>query len=121
MTSTLPQTDPVQRDARWRFWITAILWAGLAGTIAGLVLPLALASLRFLAAGHRALYAGLVALGCGLMLWIPPWAPNAWPTDALANTTVLVETGMIVIENDKYLGRKGHGKFIKRGLCQYLN
>jgi len=26
-----------------------------------------------------------------------------------------------VIENDKYLGRKGHGKFIKRGLCQYLN
>lgn len=66
------------------------------------VLPLVLASVRFLAAGHRARYAGLVALGCGLMLWIPPWAPNAWPTDALANTTVLVETGMIVIENGDY-------------------
>ncbi|MFN6195768.1 MAG: hypothetical protein ACK5BN_18310 [Planctomycetota bacterium] len=66
------------------------------------VLPLVLASVRFLAAGHRALYAGLVALGLGLMLWIPPWAPTAWPTDALANTTVLVETGMIVIENGDY-------------------
>jgi hypothetical protein len=66
------------------------------------VLPLALASVRFLAAGHRAAYAGLVALGAALMLWIPPWAPNAWPTDALANTTVLVETGMIVIDNGDY-------------------
>jgi hypothetical protein len=26
-----------------------------------------------------------------------------------------------IIENDKFHGRKGHGKFIKRGLCQYLN
>ncbi|MFZ9601926.1 MAG: amidohydrolase family protein, partial [Ilumatobacteraceae bacterium] len=33
----------------------------------------------------------------------------------------VLSRGMIVIENDKYLGRKGHGKFIKRGLCQYLN
>jgi hypothetical protein len=28
---------------------------------------------------------------------------------------------MVVIENDKFLGRKGHGKYIKRGLSQYLH
>jgi hypothetical protein len=25
-----------------------------------------------------------------------------------------------VIERDQYVGRKGHGQFLKRGLCQYL-
>lgn len=44
MSSLFPHSDPVQRDARWRFWVTAILWAGLAGTIAGLVLLLARAN-----------------------------------------------------------------------------
>ncbi|MEY2886316.1 MAG: hypothetical protein RJB40_1171, partial [Actinomycetota bacterium] len=24
-------------------------------------------------------------------------------------------------ENDTFKGKKGHGKFIKRDLCQYLN
>ena len=28
--------------------------------------------------------------------------------------------GAIVIENDTYVGRKGHGQFVKRGLSQYL-
>ncbi|MCA3009250.1 MAG: hypothetical protein INH34_12820 [Phycisphaerales bacterium] len=79
------------------------------------VLPLVLASLRFLAAGHRALYAGLVALGCGLMLWIPPWAPNAWPTDAIANTSVLVETGMIVIKDSDYFPGT-----LDSALCRWL-
>jgi hypothetical protein len=27
----------------------------------------------------------------------------------------------VVIENDQYTGRKGHGQFLKRGLSQYLN
>ncbi|MEY2763569.1 MAG: hypothetical protein RLZZ43_1384 [Actinomycetota bacterium] len=33
----------------------------------------------------------------------------------------VLSRGSIVIENDKFTGKKGHGKFIKRGLCQYLN
>ena len=28
--------------------------------------------------------------------------------------------GTVVIENDQYVGTKGHGQFIKRGLSQYL-
>ena len=28
--------------------------------------------------------------------------------------------GAVVIENDAYVGRKGHGQFVKRGLSQYL-
>jgi dihydropyrimidinase len=32
----------------------------------------------------------------------------------------VLSRGMVVIENDAYLGRKGHGKYIKRGLNQYL-
>jgi dihydropyrimidinase len=33
----------------------------------------------------------------------------------------VLSRGTVLVENDTYLGRKGHGKFIKRGLCQYLN
>jgi len=28
--------------------------------------------------------------------------------------------GVALIDNDQYIGRKGHGKYIKRGLSQYL-
>ncbi len=33
----------------------------------------------------------------------------------------VLSRGMVVVENDTFKGRKGHGKYIKRGLCQYLN
>ena len=33
----------------------------------------------------------------------------------------VLSRGMIVVENDTFKGKKGHGKFIKRDLCQYLN
>jgi dihydropyrimidinase len=33
----------------------------------------------------------------------------------------VLSRGEVIIEHDTYKGRKGHGKFIKRGLCQYLN
>jgi len=62
-------------------------WSRHANLIA---LPLVVASLQFLAAGHRLVYAGIVALGVGLMAWIPPWSSSAWPTSAMAN--VLFET-----------------------------
>ena len=33
----------------------------------------------------------------------------------------VLSRGMVVIDNDKFTGRKGHGQFVRRGLCQYLN
>ena len=32
----------------------------------------------------------------------------------------VLSRGAIVIQNDQYIGRKGHGQFVKRGLSQYL-
>lgn len=66
------------------------------------ILPLALASARFLAAGHRALYVALLAAGIGLMAWIPPWAPSSWPAAALADMKLWIETGVVVQENGDY-------------------
>lgn len=72
---------------RWHLWLVlvgvvvifciAFDWARHSNL---LVLPLVIASLRFLQAGHRLAYAALLAFGVGLMLWIPPWAPVSWPT-----------------------------------------
>jgi dihydropyrimidinase len=33
----------------------------------------------------------------------------------------VLSRGMVVVEDDTFKGRKGHGKYIKRGLCQYLS
>jgi len=32
----------------------------------------------------------------------------------------VLSRGTVIIENDQYVGQKGHGKFVKRGLSQYL-
>lgn len=45
-----------------------------------IAMPLALASLRFLQAGHRLVYVGLLAVTVALTTWIPPWPPVSWPT-----------------------------------------
>lgn len=66
------------------------------------VLPLVLASVRFLAAGHRAVYAALVALGALLMWLVPPWSPSAWPTHELADMKLWLDVGVVVRENDDY-------------------
>jgi hypothetical protein len=89
---------------RWHLWLVlagmgaifciAFDWAR-HGNL--LLLPLVIASVPILAAGHRAVYAGLVALGIGLMLWIPPWAASAWPIDAMANLPFWVETGVVQV------------------------
>jgi dihydropyrimidinase len=34
--------------------------------------------------------------------------------------SLVMSRGTVVIENDSYVGRKGHGQFVKRGLSQYL-
>jgi dihydropyrimidinase len=33
----------------------------------------------------------------------------------------VLSRGMVVVENDTFKGRKGHGKYIKRSLSQYLH
>ena len=33
----------------------------------------------------------------------------------------VLSRGMVVVEDDTFKGRKGHGKYVKRGLCQYLS
>jgi dihydropyrimidinase len=32
----------------------------------------------------------------------------------------VLSRGTVLIEDDAYVGRKGHGQFVKRGLNQYL-
>jgi len=43
---------------------------------------------------------------------------EGWVIDGKVDT--VLSRGAIVIENDQYTGRKGHGQFVKRGLSQYL-
>ena len=35
-------------------------------------------------------------------------------------STIVAGTVTVVIENDQFVGRKGHGQYVKRGLSQYL-
>ena len=47
---------------------------------------------------------------------------SSWEgTEIDGKVDTVLSRGMVVIENDKFHGRKGHGKFIKRGLSQYLH
>ena len=47
---------------------------------------------------------------------------SSWEgTEIDGKVDTVLSRGMVVIENDKFLGRKGHGKYIKRGLSQYLH
>ena len=32
----------------------------------------------------------------------------------------VISRGLVVIDNDQYVGRKGHGRYVPRGLSQYL-
>ena len=43
---------------------------------------------------------------------------EGWVIDGKVDT--VLSRGTVVIENDQYVGRKGHGQFVKRGLSQYL-
>ena len=47
---------------------------------------------------------------------------SSWEgTEIDGKVDTVLSRGMVVIENDKFLGRKGHCKYIKRGLSQYLH
>ena len=46
---------------------------------------------------------------------------SAWEGTIIdGKVSTVLSRGTVVIENDSYVGRKGHGKYVKRGLCDYL-
>jgi dihydropyrimidinase len=47
---------------------------------------------------------------------------SAWEGTVIdGKVDTVLSRGMVVMENDKFTGRKGHGKYVKRGLSQYLH
>lgn len=46
---------------------------------------------------------------------------SAWEGTVIdGHVDTVISRGKIVVENNQYLGSKGHGKYLKRGLSQYL-
>ena len=46
---------------------------------------------------------------------------SAWEGTVIdGKVETVLSRGTVVIDGDEYVGRKGHGQFLKRGLCQYL-
>ena len=43
---------------------------------------------------------------------------EGWVIDGKVDT--VLSRGTVVIRDDQYVGRKGHGQFVRRGLSQYL-
>jgi dihydropyrimidinase len=47
---------------------------------------------------------------------------SAWEgTEIDGKVDTVISRGAVIVEHDNYVGRKGHGQFLKRGLSQYLN
>jgi dihydropyrimidinase len=47
---------------------------------------------------------------------------SAWEGTIIdGKVDTVMSRGMIVMENDRFTGRKGHGKYVRRGLSQYLH
>jgi dihydropyrimidinase len=47
---------------------------------------------------------------------------SAWEGTRIdGKVDTVISRGSVIIEGDRYTGRKGHGQFLKRGLSQYLN
>jgi len=46
---------------------------------------------------------------------------SAWEGTVIdGHVDTVISRGRVVVENNEYHGAKGHGKFLKRGLSQYL-
>jgi dihydropyrimidinase len=47
---------------------------------------------------------------------------SAWEGTAIdGKVDTVLSRGTVVIEGSTYVGTKGHGRFVKRGRCQYLH
>ena len=44
-----------------------------------------------------------------------------WQEPYVIYSQILAETRRVIVENDTYVGTKGHGKYLKRGLSRYLH
>ena len=66
------------------------------------VIPLVLAALRFLAAGHRVAFVALATLGAVLMTIWNPWPPVSWPTHTVVDPAIL--NGVVVLLPDGSYG-----------------
>jgi hypothetical protein len=88
---------------RWHLWLVgagmaaifciAFDWARHCNLI---IIPLVFASLRFLAAGHRAAYLALLVAGVVAMIIVPPWAPKSWPTHLVVDPAIV--PGIVVVD-----------------------
>lgn len=69
-----------------------------------IVLPLVLAGLRFLAAGHRVAFVALAALGAVLMAQTKwnPWPPVSWPTHTVVDPAI--QNGVVILLPDGSYG-----------------
>lgn len=86
------------RGERWHLWVVgvgmlaifciAFDWARHSNLI---ILPLVLASVRFLAAGHRLAYVALLVAGVVGMVVVPPWASKSWPTHRIVDPAIVPE------------------------------
>jgi hypothetical protein len=82
---------------RWHLWLVllgvvvifciAFDWARHSNL---LMLPLVIASARFLQSGnaYRLVFAGLIGLTLFLFWLVPPWSPTAWPTNVVVEGPV---------------------------------
>jgi hypothetical protein len=66
------------------------------------VIPMVLAALRFLAAGHRVAFVALAALGAWLMTRWNPWPSVSWPTHTVVDPAIL--NGVVVLLPDGSYG-----------------
>lgn len=102
------QHAPTRGRERWHLWLVllgiavifciAFDWSRHSNL---LVLPLVIASVRFLQpgplqVGHRLAFVGLTALGAALMVVWPPWPSVSWPTVAFTEPQLLVDTHVVV-------------------------
>jgi dihydropyrimidinase len=47
---------------------------------------------------------------------------SAWEGIEIAGKVdTVISRGTIIVEGNQYVGRKGHGRYLRRGLSQYLN
>lgn len=61
-----------------------------------IIVPLVIASLRFLARGHRLAYLALLVGGAVAMLVVPPWAPKSWPTHLVVDPAIV--PGIVIVD-----------------------
>ena len=66
--------------------------------------------------GEWVVYATLLGLGAGVLTGLTAGAFGALDIDV----DTVISRGKVVVDDGTYLGAKGDGRYLKRGLSQYL-